>query len=199
MTQKNKKTELKLSENEINEMQEIFQNSEEVKGQRLLFDDLSKNLKTEDEIQKLIFGNEIIDNPQSKHTLYYHGIEKMLRLITGKGKKSDVSFDILREEKNIFLSRGKHKNDKGVRNFDVRQAYEADMESAYNIIVNAITSGMNAYDLYVEFRNQNINSGYYNFLLESNSHTIASDTRLLDIYRELKRRKREQEEKDIIK
>lgn len=199
MIQKNKKAFLKLSETEKNELQEIFQNSEEIKGQRLLFDDLSKNLKTEDEVKKLIFGNEIIDNPQSKHTLYYHGIEKMLRLITEKGKKSDISFDILREEKNIFLSRGKHKNDKGVRNFDVRQAYETDMDAAYNIIINAITSGMNAFDLYVEFRDQNINSGYYNFLLENNSHSIASDERLLDVYRELKRRKREQEEKDILK
>lgn len=198
MLENNKKSNLTLSEKERDEMQEIFQNSEEIKGQRLLFDDLSKNLKSEDEIKSLLLGNEIIDNPQNKHTLYYEGIEKMLRLITGKGKKSEPSFEILREEKNIFLSRGKHKDTKGIRHFDVRQAYEADMEAAYQIIVNAIVSGMNAYDLYIEFRNKNIESGYYAFLL-GNSLSIANNERLLDIYREIKRRERQKEEESMLK
>jgi len=186
----NKKQEKKLSQQEELEIQEIFQNSEETKGHRLLFDDLANGFKSEDEVKQLIFGNEIIDNPQSKHTIYYKGIEKMLRMITHSNKKSSTpSFDILREEKNIFLARGKQKNSKGVRDFDVRQAYEADMDAAYNIILKGITNGISAYDLYIQFRDENIRLGYYDYLLDSNAHSIADDARLLNIYRELKDRR----------
>lgn len=194
----NNKIKGKQAINEELEIQEIFQNSEETKGQRLLFDDLTKNLKTEDEVKALIFGNEIIDNPQSKHTIYYHGIEKMLRLITGSKKDYNAPLDILREEKKIFLARGKQKDAKGVRHFDVRQAFETDMDAAYNIILKAITKGLSAYDLYIEFRNENINLGYYDYLLESNAHSIAYDARLLDIYRELKERKRKAETEELL-
>lgn len=199
MSEINKKKTGKLSQSEKNEIQELFQSSEETKGQRMLFDDLAKNLKSEDEVKKLIFGNEIIDNPQGKHSIYYNGIEKMLRIITRLGKReSDISFDILREEKNIFLARGKQKDSKGVRHFDVRQSFESDMDGAYNIILKAVTSGMSAYELYIDFRNENINLGYYNYLLESNILSISNNPRLLDIYRELKKRQRDGELKKIL-
>lgn len=199
MAEINKKHGKELSEKEIEEIEEIFHDSEIVKGQRLLFDDLTKNFKSEDEIKTLIFGNEIIDNPQNKHTIYYKGIEKMLRMITHSGaKKSSRSYDILREEKNIFLARGKQKDAKGVRNFDVRQAYEQDMDAAYNIILQGITKGISGYDLYIQFRNENISLGYYDYLLDTNAHSIMNDARLLDIYRELKERKRKKEIEELV-
>lgn len=199
MSDINKQNQKALTGEEKSEIEEIFQNSEETKGQRLLFDDLAKNLKTEDEVKKLIFGNEIIDDPQSKHSIYYNGIEKMLRIITRSGKNAtSVSFEILREEKNIFLARGKQKDHKGIRHFDVRQAYEVDMDAAYDIILKAITSGMDPYDLYIDFRNENINKGYYNYLIEGNSLSIANDPRLLDIYRELKNRQRDIEMDELL-
>ena len=43
-----------------------------------------------------------------------------------------------------------------------------------------------------------LNLGYYDYLLNSNAYSIGENPRLLDIYRELKERKRKSEIEDLL-
>lgn len=143
---------------EENEIFEIIQNSEQAKGQILLLDPFGE-FKTEDELKRFAFGD--IDDPEKKYDVYYHGIEKLLKLypkpVDKTGKKA---FKIIREEKNIFLNRGK-KLIKGFRRGDARMAYIPDMETAANIIQSNYLSGGNLFELFMAFREQNIKLGYF--------------------------------------
>jgi hypothetical protein len=147
----------KISQEET-EIFEIIQNSEHVKGQRLLLDEFGE-FKTEDELKKFAFGD--VDDPEKKYDVYYHGIEKLLKLypkpLDKVGKKA---FKLVREEKNIFLNRGK-KLKKGIRKGDARMAYLSDMETAANIIQHNYLNGGNLFELFMSFRDQNIKLGYF--------------------------------------
>ncbi len=143
---------------EENEIFEILQNSDQVKGQGLLLDPFGQ-FKTEDELKRFAFGD--IDDPEKKYDVYYHGIEKLLKLypkpVDKIGKKA---FKIIREEKNIFLNRGK-KLVKGFRKGDARMAFIPDMEAAANIIQSNYLTGGNLFELFMAFREENIKLGYF--------------------------------------
>ena len=148
---------------EEGEIFEILQNSQENKGQRLIIDELG-GFKTEDELKRFAFGD--IDDPEKKYEIYYHGIEKLLKLypkpIDKNGKKA---FKLIREEKNIFLNRGK-KLRNGIRKGDARMAYIADMEVAANVIQANYLNGGNLFELFMAFREQNIRLGYFKTVTE---------------------------------
>ena len=60
------------------------------------------------------------DNPEDKYTIYYQGIRKLLMDFLPKGQQYKKMRDYIYEEKNIFLTRGKAKNSKGIRGGDGR-------------------------------------------------------------------------------
>lgn len=145
------------------EKMEILQNANQPKGQLNVIDNQG-NLGLINEIKQITFSDT--DDPDKKHAIYYKEIEKLLKQILNPkvDKETKKAFQILREEKNIFLTRGKRKDENGIRGRDARMAYVTDMETAANIIYENIAHGSNPLELYISFRDKNIELGYYNDL-----------------------------------
>lgn len=151
--------EQKSSELEDMEIQEIFQRANQEPGDMLLISD-EGDIKSENELQRFVLQDT--DDPAKKHSVYYDGIEKLLRMYPKPSSKAGKeAMKILREEKNIFLTRGKKKDLNGRRGADVRMAYIPDMQIALDIIsYNFINEGKNIWSLYQAFRNKNVELGY---------------------------------------
>jgi hypothetical protein len=182
---KNKKQKKIITDEElakkISDKEDILQKAREPKGQ-INFIDAQGELKEFDERRQFILNN--VDDPAKKYELYYQEVERMLKKIMnvkGADKLTKEAFKIVREEKCIFLTRGKMKNEKGIRGADSRQALIEDLEVAANIIYDNMMIGGNFYNLYNEFKNKNIELGYYNILLGKKSLVYQDDDRLRDI------------------
>ena len=68
----------------------------------------------------------------------------------------------MREEKIIFLTGGKKKDQRGVRGADSRQAYiSTHLKPALNALLEWIQEGGNSFDLFLRFRRLNIQYGYF--------------------------------------
>jgi hypothetical protein len=174
------------------EKEEIFQKMNEQKGQQQIIDELGE-LKIHDELKN--FKLQDTDDPEKKYDYYYKGIERLLKQIASpkKNKEMKEAFKVLREEKNIFLNRGKRKNHRGIRGGDARMAYIGDMEIALNIISDCILSGGTPYDLYTGFRGKNIELGYYNdlnTLHAAKANSIRNNDNLNEVFEIMKKSKR---------
>lgn len=175
----------KLSEDQIDalkeqERMEILTRVNEKKGMQQIVDD-SGALKSHDEIRQFVLKNT--DDPDKKHEVYYKGIERLLKQIANPkdDEQTKEAFKILREEKNIFLNRGKRKNEKGIRGSDARMAYISDMEEALNIIASCILEGASPIMLYIAFRDKNIERGFYNDLHGRKATSMNGDAHLKDV------------------
>jgi hypothetical protein len=163
------------------EKMEILARVNETKGMQQIIDD-SGSLTTRNELRAFAIGD--VDDPDRKHEVYYKGIEKLLREFLGgrKDKQTKEAFKILREEKNIFLNRGKRKNEQGIRGSDARMAYITDMEEALNIIAGCILDAATPVDLYIAFRDKNVERGFYNDLSGARKATsMDGDEHLKDV------------------
>lgn len=170
------------------ERNELFQRLNENKGQQQIVDE-SGELSAKNEL--IQFKLQDTDDPEKKHDYYYKGIERLLKQIADPKKDKDMkeAFKVLREEKNIFLNRGKRLDDKGIRHGDARMAYISDMEIALNIISGCILSGGTPLELYTAFRDKNIELGYYKFLESAHSTTVRDNEDLNEVYENMKSKK----------
>lgn len=172
------------------ERDEIVQGASEPKGQ-MNFIDKQGELKEFDERRDFIMNN--IDDPAKKYDLYYKEVEAMLKKIMNvksADKATKEAFKIVREEKCIFLTKGKMKDDKGIRHGDSRQALIEDLQEAANIIYDNLLAGGNFADLYNTFKNRNIDLGYYNILDGKKSYTFEADERIRDVINVMKSKKK---------
>jgi len=140
---------------------------EEVRALSKKADDFSKKqldllpdfVSTEQEVSLETIKFNTAD-PEKSYTLFYTG-EKLLKDHLPKGIQNKALRDFIREEKNIFLNRGKKKNKKGIRFSDSRQSYiDPFLEESINIILNWIKTGANPLDLYDLYRAANVKYGF---------------------------------------
>jgi HD superfamily phosphohydrolase len=166
---------------------EIIQKSNEPKTQINIIDEQG-GLQTLDERKEIISSDT--DDPDKKYAVYYKDIERMLKMVINPrraDKATKEAFKILREEKNILLTQGKMKNQKGIRGRDARMGYVRDMEFAANIIADNILKGGNPLELYFAFRDKNIELGYYdNLKKDIKSLGLQNDDRIRDIMNAIK-------------
>lgn len=134
------------------EIDEILQRTDESPTSSL-FIGQEGDLETLDELKSIILGD--VDDPETKYDLYYHGIDKVLRVELPKGSKYQSMRLELREELNTFLSNGKRKVN-GRRGADCRMGKLPLMEEAFEIIFNWRSSGANPVNLYNTFRKLNL-------------------------------------------
>lgn len=156
MQKKDEGKQIEISQSE-EERNELLAKADEIKGMQLYIGE-SGRFGSAEEIRKFALGD--IDDPERKHEIYYKGIEKLLRVTLPKGKQAKKVREIIREEKNIFLNRGKKKDDRGIRGSDARMAYIRDMEIALQIISDCMLNGGTAAYLYEAFRAKNFELGY---------------------------------------
>jgi glutaredoxin len=143
--------------------------------------DLDKNAEQEKEMEALIqaskqsnspqlgLGEEFqrisnievigdIQNPEKAYELYYKAIYTILRSQLKDLPKEQR--DMIYDQKNIFLTRGKVKNERGIRGGDSRQAYLEDLGIALDTVLNWVNEGANPVNLYNSFRDKNKELGY---------------------------------------
>lgn len=141
-----------------------LENFDEIKR---LAEEADKNkgfeLGFEDDLVEDTFGIDFTDdqqNPKESYRIYY-AIEGMLRNHLPKGDAYEELRKVVREEKTIFLT-GKRKDESGRRNADSRQAYiSSHLKVALNTMFEWISEGGNSFDLFMKFRNLNVEYGYF--------------------------------------
>lgn len=102
-----------------------------------------------------------IQNPDKAYKVYY-AIEGILRTHLPTEDKYKELRRFVREEKIIFLTGGKKKNDFGKRGADSRQAYiSTHLEVALKTLLEWIQESGNTFDLFLKFRQLNIDYGYF--------------------------------------
>src|SRR5690606_17013547 len=100
-------------ENRRREIEEILSDANSKTGEQLVLDELG-SVKSQDELKEFALGH-IPDDPEEKYNVYYKGIERLLKKFLPQGEKYKTAREIIREEKKIFLTRGKKLNKKGIR------------------------------------------------------------------------------------
>lgn len=100
------------------------------------------------------------DNPEDKYTIYYQGIRKLLMDFLPKGPKYKKMRDYIYEEKNIFLTRGKAKNSRGIRGGDGRMTYQPDMQQILDETIAWILASRTPTDIYNRYWQLNVRMGY---------------------------------------
>ncbi len=141
------------------EREELLQNVRKKSGMQLRFDVNSGGIKQVDELKELL--SRASDNPDEKHRIYYQGIQKLLRQHLPKGTAFKSDRDLIYDEKNVFLNRGKKKSDNdGVRKSDGRMTYQPIMSEMLDIIASWISTSQNPFDLYNQLYALNEKHGY---------------------------------------
>lgn len=140
----------------LKKIEELAKKADENKGFQL---GLESEFTT-DEVIKLDFIDDK-QNPEESYRLYY-AIEGILKSNLPPGPENEKIRRFVREEKIIFLTGGKKKNKFGIRGADSRQAYiSTHLKVALNTLLEWIQEGAGTYELFLKFRNLNIQYGYF--------------------------------------
>ncbi|MER0442192.1 hypothetical protein [Emticicia sp. W12TSBA100-4] len=140
------------------EILEIISKADNVKTESL-FVNFEGDLKSKNELKELLLKDS--DDPEKKHEIYYKGIERLLkRMIPSRNAKFKEIKEFVREEKNIYLTRGKEKGQNGRRNADPRMAYLTDMETVFNTLIDCYSINATPMQIFQEFEKLNIDKNY---------------------------------------
>ncbi len=138
---------------------ELLQRANETKGKQLKIDIAKGDLREIDEIREMI-GRDF-ENPEEKYNLYYKGIRNVLMEYLPKGQEYKEGRDIIYDEKNIFLNRGKKKSDgNGVRGSDGRMTYQEKMGEMLDLILKWVSESQDPIELYSMLYDLNEKYGY---------------------------------------
>ncbi|MGJ8665186.1 MAG: hypothetical protein ACSHW7_02380 [Patiriisocius sp.] len=149
------KKQIKNKANDIDEIKKLAEEADRNKGFQL---------GLEDDFKEDIFQIDLVDDVQDPEKAYkvYYAIEGILKTHLPKGKENSEVRRFVREEKIIFLTGGHKKDETGKRGADSRQAYiSTHLEIAFNVVLKWLQEGGNTFDLFMKFRNLNIDRGYF--------------------------------------
>lgn len=137
---------------------ELLQKANERIGKQLTIANTG-DLKEIDEIKQLI-GKDF-ENPEEKYQLYYKGIRNVLIKYLPKGESYEEGRQIIYDEKNIFLNRGKKKSDgDGIRGSDGRMTYQENMKEILDLVLKWVTESQKPIELYNMLYELNEKHGY---------------------------------------
>lgn len=141
------------------EREELLRRSKENTHLQLQFDGGTGELKEVDELRQLI--GQQFENPQEKHSAYYMGIQKVLKVYLPSGQNFKEARDIIYDEKNVFLNLGKKKSDNnGIRGSDGRMTYQPVMNEIVDLLVKWVAESQNPFTLYNMLYDLNEKHGY---------------------------------------
>lgn len=165
---KNNKKELSLSEklkeaqikkNEA-EIEDIFKRADQTKTPEMDLFHRGADTDYKERLTAQLERELAVDDPEKKYHLYYTSITRMLKNFLPKGEENKKTREIIYEEKNTFLTRGHRIRKDGTRGADSRMAYTSDMEEIGEIVIDAISSEISSFDLYMKLRELNVSRGY---------------------------------------
>jgi hypothetical protein len=100
-------------------------------------------------------------NPQVSYKLFY-AIQGLMKQFLPKGEQYKGLRDYAYELKNILLTQGKNKDEKGIRGGDSRQAFiAAELKVMYDLITDWVKNGAMAAYLIERLQKLNEERGYY--------------------------------------
>jgi len=139
---------------------EILSKADQIKGEQLAILPTG-DFGVRNEMEELLSaGKMAVDDPEKRYEIYYKGIERMLRKHLPKGKAFAKAREYVREEKKVFLTRGKRIDKNGLRHQDSRMGYVDDGEQMLKIIATWVMSNGGMVELYNTLRDLNIKRGY---------------------------------------
>tara|TARA_B100001059_G_C17688001_1_gene503394 strand:+ start:257 stop:820 length:564 start_codon:yes stop_codon:yes gene_type:complete len=145
--QENKKKEiLKSDDKKHSEKLEILRRVKDPKEKQLIVNFESDSLEIRDRLKEIL--NKSFDDPEAKYNLYYKGIRHVLMQYLPKGKDYETERNVIYDEKNVFLNRGKAKDKAGLRGSDGRMTYNDDMGELADLIADWVMSSQDPVDLY---------------------------------------------------
>lgn len=150
-----KENKIKKVDFDLEEIKKLSEEADKNKNFELGFEDEFEN--------EPIFIDLVNDvqNPDKSYKVYY-AIEGVLKTHLPSDDTYKELRRFIREEKIIFLTGGKKKNKAGIRGADSRQAYiSTHLEVALKSLLEWIQEGGNTFDLFLRFRNLNIEYGYF--------------------------------------
>lgn len=181
--QNKQKVKPELSEQDLERL-ELLQKAHERKGRQLRIDAESGDLTEVNEIREIL-GRKA-DDPEEKYNLYYNGIQKLLIKYLPAGDEFKAARQLIYDEKNVFLNRGKKKSDNnGIRKSDGRMTYQEYMGEILDIVAKWVSESQNPVDIYNMFYELNEKHGY--------GHEIYDDTSI-KIQKEFQRKQEEKSE-----
>ncbi|KAA2239584.1 hypothetical protein F0L74_25665 [Chitinophaga agrisoli] len=176
--QKQTKENSHVSPDQDQERLELLRRSFEVKGRQLRVDLTTGGMAELDELRATL-GKEF-ENPEDKHKAYYMGIQKVLKEYLPKGKEFKEGRDLIYDEKNIFLNRGKKKSDNnGVRGSDGRMTYQPVMNEIVDLVVRWVAESQNPVTLYNMLYDLNEKHGYGHEVYDTTVESFANAIRRL--------------------
>lgn len=138
---------------------ELLRRANESKGKQLRVDLLEGNLKEVDELKEITAKD--FDDPEVKYNIYYKGLRNLLMKVLPKGKEFTEGRQLIYDEKNIFLNRGKKKSDhNGVRGSDGRMTYQEKMDEMLTLVSKWSSESQDPIDLYNMLYDLNERHGY---------------------------------------
>jgi hypothetical protein len=141
------------------EIREILHEANRKTTEQLIIDEIGE-IKSQNELKDFALGH-IPDDPEEKYKIYYKGIEKLLKKFLPDGEKYKETRELIREEKSIFLTRGKKLDKDGIRGADSRMGYIQDMEEIMNVITKWAFESRNYFELYSILKDKNTELGYH--------------------------------------
>lgn len=166
----NKKTakDIELEKLKNIEKLEILQKAKETQGKQLTINIEDGGLKEIDELKELI--DQKFDNPEEKHSLFYNGIQNLLKKYLPKGKEYAEQRKIIHEEKLIFLNRGEALKPDGTRGSDSRMTYAEDMNEMAKLISDWVLTSQDFVDLYLRLYELNEKYDYGHQITDDSSN-----------------------------
>ncbi len=152
---KKKKTDKDIELDKLKNIEklEILQRSKETQGKQLIINIDDGQLKEIDELKELI--DKKFDNPEEKHSLFYNGIQNLLKKYLPTGKEFSEQRKIIHQEKLIFLNRGVALKPDGTRGSDSRMTYAEDMNEMAKLISDWVLTSQDFVDLYLRLNHLN--------------------------------------------
>lgn len=158
------KDEKKIGKTEEEIRAEIKKLADEANATSSLQLNLLSDINITDEDLDEAFESQILAssaNPEESHRLYY-GIRNMLMNNLPKGKENKKFRQFVYDEKNLFLNRGEAIKANGLRGSDGRMTYINDfLTEAFSVVSMWVVDGANYYDIFLKFREMNIERGFY--------------------------------------
>lgn len=139
---------------------ELLQKANQKQGKQLRISTTNGDLSEINEIREMI-GYDF-ENPDKKYDIYYRGMRTLLIKYLPKGKEYKEGRQLIYDEKNIFLNRGKRKSDNygNTRKSDGRMTYQEKMNEMLDVIVKWVSESLNPTDLFYALYDLNEKHGY---------------------------------------
>ena len=175
MKNKSVKTSERLSKEDMERL-ELLQNIHEKKGRQLRIDTDKGDLTEINELREMITRKG--ENPDEKYRLYYNGIRHLLMKYLPKGKEFKEARQLIYDEKNVFLNRGKKKSDNdGIRKSDGRMTYQEFMNEMLDLITMWASQSQNPIDLYNMLYDLNEKHNYGHEIYDKTSVSFQKNKR----------------------